>query len=93
MMGGALSSGSRMCVGWGLESVMGHTKSFSCYNRPGTWLLTNTSYHRTPFVIAWGYPSRHVYAADRRVLLTYLLTAWALRSPYVCAVKARASSI
>ena len=27
MMGGALSSGSRMCVGWGLESVMGHTKS------------------------------------------------------------------
>jgi hypothetical protein len=29
MMGGALSSGSRMCVGWRLESVMGHTAFLS----------------------------------------------------------------
>jgi len=36
----------------------------------GTWLLTNIQlYYRTRFVCL-GYPSRHVYAADRRVLLT-----------------------
>ena len=31
-------------------------------------------YAYTGLLYAWGYPSRHVYAADRRELLTYLLT-------------------
>ena len=47
----------------------------------GTWLLTNIQlYYRTRFVCL-GYPSRHVYAADRRVLLTNpLLTTYSTRN-------------
>jgi hypothetical protein len=38
--------------------------------------LAVDQYHPVHALYAWGYPSRHVYAADRRELLTYSLNIW-----------------